>query len=124
LSEEGCRLLIDNLKDILTGRLEPKVQDETEATYTRLLKKDDGLVDFSEPADVIERQVRAYIGFPRTIATIFGKAIIMTKTRVAHSPNDGHLVVECSPGYLEILEVIGPSGRTMTGSDFIRGYKK
>lgn len=124
LAEEGSKLLIENLKDIVAGELEPKVQDETEATYTRLLKKDDGLIDFSEPADVIERKVRAYIGFPRTRTTIFGKDIVITKSRVAHSPSDGHLVVECSPGYLEILELIGPSGRTMSGGDFIRGYKK
>jgi methionyl-tRNA formyltransferase len=120
----GCELLMENLADILSGKLEPKVQDETEATYTRMLSKDDGLLDFTEAADAIERKIRAYLGFPRTRAMIFDKDLVITAGRVAASPNDGHLVMTCQPGYLEILELIGPSGRSMSGADFIRGYKK
>jgi methionyl-tRNA formyltransferase len=124
LLETGSKLLIENLDDILSGKLEPTVQDETEATYTRMLKKEDGLIDFTEPADVIERKVRAFLGFPKTKALIFDKDITITRARVAASPSDGHLVMDCQPGYLEILELIAPSGRTMSGGDFIRGYKK
>jgi len=32
--------------------------------------------------------------------------------------------MECQPGHLEIEELIAPSGRSMSGADFIRGYKK
>ncbi len=124
LLDTGCKLLVENLRDILDGQLEPKIQDETEATYTRMLSKQDGLIDFTEPADAIERKIRAYIGFPRTRAIIFDKDLVVTAARVAASPNDGHLVMECKPGYLEILELIGPSGRSMSGADFLRGYKK
>jgi hypothetical protein len=53
-----------------------------------------------------------------------GQKIIVTKARVAENQADGVLVVKCRLGFLEIEELIAPSGRKMTGADFIRGYKK
>jgi hypothetical protein len=55
---------------------------------------------------------------------LFNQEVIITRARVARGAADGELVAECQPGYLEILELIAPSGRTMSGADFIRGYKK
>ncbi|HET7528626.1 MAG TPA: methionyl-tRNA formyltransferase [Candidatus Saccharimonadales bacterium] len=124
LNKMGAELLIENLDDILSGRLAPKTQDETEATYSRLLSKQDGHIDFNEPAEDIERKVRAFLGFPKTRAEVHGRDIVITRSRVAESPEDGGLVVKCSPGYLEILELIAPSGRTMGGAEFLRGYKR
>jgi methionyl-tRNA formyltransferase len=49
---------------------------------------------------------------------------VITRARTASGKKDGDLVIECQPGYLEVLELTAPSGRTMSGSDFIRGYKK
>jgi methionyl-tRNA formyltransferase len=124
LLNDGVSLLLENLPAILSGKLKPKVQDETEATFTRLLAKQDGLIDFNEPADVIERKVRAFAGFPKTRGKIYGRDVVITKARVAGSENDGALVIKTQPGWLEILELTAPSGRTMSGADFIKGYKK
>ncbi|MGH7156860.1 MAG: methionyl-tRNA formyltransferase [Candidatus Saccharimonadales bacterium] len=124
LLDEGVKLLMENLGDILASSLKPQPQDETEATYTRQLTKADGLIDFSEPADAIERKVRAFAGFPKTRAKIFGHEVVITKAQVVTDRKDGALVLECQPGYLEILELTAPSGRTMSGADFILGYQK
>lgn len=124
LLEEGSNLLMNKLPAILDGSLTPQPQDESEAEYTKLLSKTDGLVDFSEPAEIIERKVRAYLGFPKTYAKVAGHDVIITKSRVVKDVNEGHLVMKCQPGYLEILELTAPSGRTMSGADFIRGYRK
>ena len=124
LSNEGAKLLIDNLEDILSGRLKPKFQDETETDYTRLLGSQDGNIDFNEPAEDIERKVRAFLGFPKTKAKIFGRDIIITKARLADSLDDGDLVMKARPGFIEITELIAPSGRIMSGADFIKGYQK
>jgi methionyl-tRNA formyltransferase len=124
LLEEGSKLLLENLDDILAGRLPTKIQDETEATYSRLLSKADGHIDFNEPAIDIERKVRAFLGFPKTRAKIHGHDVVITKSRLAESKGDGALVVNCQPGYLEILELTAPSGRTMSGKDFLLGYKR
>ncbi len=124
LLNEAVSLLIENLEAILNGHLEAKVQDETETTFTRLLAKQDGWIDFNEPAEDIERKVRAFVGFPKTRAKIFSREIVITKARIAQSLDDGQLVIKCEPGFLEVLELIAPSGRIIAGSEFIKGYKK
>jgi methionyl-tRNA formyltransferase len=120
----GTKLLEENLEYILDGTLEPIPQDPSAATYTKLLSKQDGYIDFKQPAEVIERKVRAFLGFPKTPAAVHGQEVIITKARVAKNQDDGELVVKASAGWLEIQELTGPSGRSMTGADFIRGYKK
>jgi methionyl-tRNA formyltransferase len=124
LLNEGSSLLLGHLDDILSGQLKPKVQDETEASFTRLLAKDDGQIDFKEPAELIERKVRAFVGFPKARAAVFGREVVITKARIAADSGDGSLVVKCEPGYLEIVELTAPSGHTMSGADFKRGYQK
>jgi methionyl-tRNA formyltransferase len=124
LLDDGCQLLISNLPNILKGGLKPSVQDEPLATYTRLLTKEDGKTDFMEPAEVIERKVRAFWGFPKLRGRVFGHEVVITSARVVAGHSDGNLVIKCQPGYLEILELIAPSGRTMSGADFIRGYQR
>jgi methionyl-tRNA formyltransferase len=122
LGDLGTSLLMKNLDSILAGKLKPKTQNEAEATYTKLIKKDDGIMDFSKPAMVLEREVRAFAGWPKSVTRVFGHKIIVTKSRVVKDRNDGHLVMQAHPGWLEITELIGPSGRTMSGQDFLRGY--
>ncbi|MEX0881461.1 MAG: methionyl-tRNA formyltransferase [Candidatus Saccharimonadales bacterium] len=129
LAELSSDFLLEKLEAIAEGWLTPKPQVDAEATYTNLLKKEDGVMDFGQPAEVLERQVRAYAGWPKSQAQIFGREVIITKTRVAKDEKDGYLVIKClptgrqaNPSYLEILELIGPSGKSMSGADFQRGY--
>jgi methionyl-tRNA formyltransferase len=120
----GSRLLVDNLPSILSGSLSPTPQDNSKATYTHLLDKNSGSVDWQKPAELIEREVRAFAGFPKSKAKILGRDVIITKSRVAKNKDDGDLVIECQPGWLEVQELIAPSGRTVSGAEFIRGYSK
>ena len=126
LAEVGAELLLDKLPAIISGQLRAQPQDDSKASYTQLLRKQDGLIDWkAETAEQIERKVRAYQKFPKTTAQVWGKhEIIITKARLALSPDDGSLVQETKQGYIEILELIAPSGRLVSGSDFIRGYKR
>lgn len=118
----GADMLIEHLPAILTGDLEPKPQTQNKATYTQRIGKDDGLIDWRKSAIQIEREVRAYAGWPKSRATLLGHDVIVTKSRVAIDSSDGALVMQCNPGFLEILELKAPSGKTISGSDFMRGY--
>lgn len=120
----GTEMLIKHLPGILDGKVAAKEQDEAKASYTKLIKKDDGAIDFSKSAVILEREVRAYAGWPRSRAKIFGREVIVTKARIAKTQADGDLVIPTADGYLEIEELIAPSGRKMSGADFIRGYRK
>jgi methionyl-tRNA formyltransferase len=119
----GTQMLIDNLPAIIDGKMRATEQNEAEATYTKLLKKDDGVVNWQEPAEVVERKIRAYAGYPKSRTEVHDKEIIITKARVAESGEDGQLVMQCNPGWLEIIELIAPSGRTVSGADFLRGLR-
>jgi methionyl-tRNA formyltransferase len=122
LLELGSRIMLGSLPGILDGLLTPKPQNDSEATYTRLLKKEDGVVDWNKPAELLEKEVRAFLRFPKSQARVLDKDIIITKSRVAKDKNDGDLIMQCKPGWLEIQKLIAPSGRTMSGAEFLRGY--
>lgn len=125
LLQKGAEMLIKNLPHILDGSLHPTPQDESQATFTRLLTKADSRLDFTKPATQLEREVRAFAGWPKSRATIFGHDVVVTEARIAAHPTDGSLVISAGQQtYLEITTLTAPSGRNMSGADFIRGYKK
>lgn len=120
----GGRLIIDVLPKVFAGTVMPHPQNESGATYTSLITKNDGFVDPTKPAELLERQIRAYAGWPKSRAHLLDHDIIITKARIAANADDGALIIPCNPGWLEVLELIAPSGKKMPGADFIRGYRK
>ncbi len=124
LDQLGADLLVENLPAILSGSLTPQPQSGNEVTYTPRLSKADGVIDWQKPPAQLEREVRTYLGWPKSQAKLFGNDVIITKVRVAEGRGDGELVMPAGDGWLEIQELIAPSGRTMSGNDFLRGYQK
>ncbi len=79
----GADLLAAVIRDIEAGKPPaPIPQVEAEASYCRLVRKEDGLLDWSEPASLIERKVRAYDPWPRVRTTLAGNALLLLKTSV------------------------------------------
>jgi len=66
LSTLGADLLLDTLLKYFSGEIEPRPQPEEGITYAGMLKKKDGLLDFSQPARELERKVRAFNPWPGT----------------------------------------------------------
>lgn len=64
LARLGAELLVDTIPRWQAGLMTPREQDESEATYCRPLTKDDALIDWSQPAEVIERICRAQTPWP------------------------------------------------------------
>ena len=122
--DKAIGLLKNNLDSIAKGSLHPYDQNEIEATFTLKLNKKDGLLDnLNEEADVLEKKVRAYQNFPKPSINYKNKAIIVLKSHVVESNNDSsQLIIECLNGtYLCIDSLIAPNGKTMSGSDYLRG---
>lgn len=120
----GGDLLLKILPDAINGKAKRSPQDESKASFTKQIKKDDGTINWQESASSIEQKIRAYAGWPKSRADFFGHNVVVTKARVAKDKTDGDLVMACKGDFLEILEVIAPSGRTMSANAFLRGYKK
>lgn len=120
----GANVLVDTLPQILDGSLMPIEQDASQATYTHMLTKNDTYLDLSKvtPGEA-EALVRAHLGFPRTRVKVGPHDIIVLKSHgvmTAETPLD----LPCANGaFLSIDQLIAPSGRTMSGEEFLRGYK-
>ena len=70
LSQLGADLLAQNIGAYLSGQLTPLAQDDSQATYCHLIKKEDGQIDFKKTAQQIHNQVRAYNKWPGAQATL------------------------------------------------------
>jgi methionyl-tRNA formyltransferase len=123
LADFGASLLLQVLTEILNGDLNPTTQDESQATYCKLLSKDDADLDLTVlGAAKAEQLIRAHLGFPKSKLTINGHTIIVTKAHVSEQQKTP-LDLLCADGaYLSIDELIAPSGRSMNQAAFLRGY--
>ena len=133
LSEAGAELLVETLPRWLAGQITPTPQDEGEATLTRLLRKEDGAIDWARPAVEIERQVRAYHPWPGAFAVDEGGERLVIRAATAWpdihlTPGQGGLVerrpvIGAGAGALEPLTVQPPGRRAMAYADYLRGRR-
>lgn len=112
----------------LLGTSEPRPQDEAHATHAAKISKADGRIDFSKPAVMLHRRVRAMSPWPGGW-TPYGDAALKLKTvRLAKGAGAAGeilslspLVVACGDGALELVRVQAPGRRPVSGTDFANG---
>lgn len=78
----GAKLLIKNLPKYLDGALVPIDQNHQSATFTQIIKKTDGLIDWKKPAVDIDRQVRALSLWPKAFTIFRDKHLIIHAGRI------------------------------------------
>lgn len=132
LAQVGAELLLETLPGYLQGSILPQAQDDSQATYAPQLKKEDGLLDFDRPAEVLARQVRAYFPWPGTFSYWQGEILKVHKAHAASgSPDEPgqRQIVEGKPafgtrqGWL-VLDEVQPAGkRSMSGKEFLSGAR-
>jgi methionyl-tRNA formyltransferase len=123
LADTGAKQLSAILPDIINGSLQPQPQNEEDATYCKLLSKDDSILQPETlTAEQAERRIRAYLAYPKTKMTIAGHSVVVTKAHLSEDSNS-ILDIKCQgEQFLSIDELIGPSGRAMSASAFLNGY--
>lgn len=124
LANTGAAFLVETLPGILENKVEAVPQQIGDVSYTSLLTKDMGNLDPStDDAYALERKVRAYLGFPKTRLKIKNTDVIVTSVKVVESLSSAPIVIECrNKTFLEVRELVAPSGKTMSGEAFLRGY--
>lgn len=129
LSNLNCALLPETIRLYLNQELEPVDQDPSQATQTAKTTKEDGRLNPNKTATQLEREVRAYAGWPKSYFEWQGKTYIIHKAEVSNTivPIDELKVVEkklyfgCRNGSLKIL-VIQPANKSkMNAEAFING---
>jgi methionyl-tRNA formyltransferase len=130
LAVMGADLLVETLAGLAAGTIVPEKQDASQATYARLLKKEDGMVDWSQPAPSIHNRVRALQPWPGAYTTFRGQTLHIWKSRPTSSPRPPSpgrvvsvkpLVISCGSGALELLDVQLEGRKRISAADFANG---
>lgn len=99
LTKLGAELLIEALPKYLNGEITPMSQDDAKATYSKILKKDDGRIDWSRKAVELERMVRALNPWPGTW-TIWPTGDKIYRIRIEEADFTDEEPALGSPGYV------------------------
>jgi methionyl-tRNA formyltransferase len=142
LAQAGAEALLEALSLWISGKLVPQPQDERQASYTRMVRKEDGLIDWSRPAEVLARQVRAYQPWPGSYTHWRGKLLKIVAAHpyvledgalaghempagtVVTRRKDGHqmLLVATGEGMLAIERLQLEGKKAVSADEFLRGY--
>jgi methionyl-tRNA formyltransferase len=124
-------LLLRNLPAWLEGGLQPAAQDESLATYTRLLSKDDAHIDWRQPAEEIDRRIRAFDPWPVAHSYWDGQLVRLFRPRTFPGRADAGLVlgledeslaVAAGEGIVLIEELQFAGARRLPAADVVRGH--
>lgn len=128
LSQMGAALLVKTLERIET--IAPRKQDPTQASYAPLLKKEDGLIDWRQPAQAIHDRVRGFQPWPGAHTRFRGRQLHIWKAgvRVGGPGKPGLLArhplrVICGEGSLELMEVQLEGRKRITADAFANGQR-
>jgi methionyl-tRNA formyltransferase len=122
LAALGARLVVRSLADAAAGALRPVRQPEAGVTYAHKIAKAEAAVDWTLPADLIERRVRAFDPFPGATFQSGADTVKLWRAQVerlhvAAAPgtviasDSQQLVVACGDGALALIDVQRPGGK-------------
>jgi methionyl-tRNA formyltransferase len=123
-------LLTETLPKYIKGQIQPYNQSPQGASYSRKLTKKDSVLDWHKPAVELERQVRAFLEWPRSRAELGDTRVVITKSHTI--PGNGEpgklyisskeLGVYTSEGIFVIDQLIPEGKKEMTASAFLAGH--
>ncbi|MCD6079235.1 MAG: methionyl-tRNA formyltransferase [Ramlibacter sp.] len=134
LAALGGRMVVEALELAACGGLRPVPQPVDGVTYAHKIEKAEAAIDWSQPADVLARRVRAFDPFPGAAAILAGetvkiwRAAAVMQGRGSAAPgtvvalDDHGIGVACGQGRLEIKELQRPGGKRLPVADFLRGF--
>ena len=133
LAELGGRLVVEALELAARGGLPRTPQPAEGASYAHKIEKAEAAIDWSQPAAVIERRVRAFDPFPGAHFTWGDETVKLWRAEPAHGRegvapggvlqfDDASLVVACGEGALALRELQRAGGRRLPVREFLAGH--
>ncbi len=134
LTPVGARLLLETIRRLKDGTLAPQTQDEAKATFAPMIKKEDGLIDWSRSAAEIERRVRGFTPWPSAYTHLRGKLMKVHRAKVIATTergNPGEIIradgngfwVATGSGALSLEEVQLENRKRLLGVEFLKGAR-
>ncbi len=128
LAEDGAALLVESLAALAEGRLEARPQPAEGVTYAHKLSRAESGLDWSRPAAVLERQVRAFTPWPGSHFQFEGTRIKVLAAAVVEGEGapglilDDSLTVACGAAALRLLALQRPGKAPQPAEAFLRGF--
>ena len=129
LAVQGAQMLIETLDGYASGAIDPVPQGEDGATYAHKFDKQDGHIDWTRPAEEIDRQVRAFSPWPSAWFD-FGDSTVrvhaadpVDRSGAPGTLLDNGFTVACGEGALSLTKVQRAGKAAMDGADFLRGAR-
>ncbi|GBD41738.1 Methionyl-tRNA formyltransferase [bacterium HR39] len=128
LAELAARHVVEVLEGYLAGRIEPRPQPEEGATYAHRLRREEGHLDFTAPADLLERRIRAFDPWPGTWCFCGEERLLVHDADVVDGEGEPGtviappLVVACGRGALAITRIARAGRRVLEVEAFLRGF--
>lgn len=131
----GSDAIVEALDKLEIGEITYKKQNSQEATYTKLLKKENAFINYSLSAKRCNNKIRAYFPNPVAKTMINGELFKIFSAKVIEENFEGEngevliadakkgLIIKCAEGALEILELSAPNGKRMTAKAYLNGKK-
>ncbi len=138
LAKRGAELLIETLKPWAESKLKPIPQDNKMASYTRLITKQQGQIDWGRSAEELGRQVRAFQPWPGCFTRWKGRLLKIVQAMpmpaetgvepgqviALQPPRDKvEVAVGTAQGLLGLLLVQPEGKKVMTAAEFVRGQR-
>ncbi|MGC8766834.1 MAG: methionyl-tRNA formyltransferase [Brevinematia bacterium] len=136
LSEKLAKLSIELIKEFFTNyeKITPIKQDETKATYSKIILKEDGKIDWSKSAKLINGKVKAFIEWPKAYCFYKGRMIKILKSSYSSKDtkgyfgevveiNNNNLGIKTGNGILYIERLLPENSREMDAKSFVNGYR-
>lgn len=128
----GGELLVKTVEGLENGSIEPIPQNEAEATYAPIIKKTDGMIDWSKSAFEIDCKIRGLHAWPVAYTKTDNKMLKIFSAEIVNDvkepfgkvlSGDKELIVACGEGALKITELQLEGSKRMKTEDFLRGKK-
>lgn len=131
LSRLGADLLLETLPGYLSGQIRPTPQPSQGVTYAPMLKKEQGRLDFTQPAEELARRARAFNPWPGAFMEYEGMLlkVLRAHAEAGDAPAGRRLIYRDRPtvgagGGVLVLDEVQPAGkRPMDGKAFLAGAR-
>jgi len=135
LAKMGAELLVRTIPEYVPGKIQPRAQPEEGVSYAPKIKKQDGQVDWNQPARAIWNRVRGLVPWPGAFTHLTGQPQphLLKIWQAEVSDRGGRpgevlqadkagIVVACGVGALRILALQREGGRRLNAQEFLAGH--
>ncbi|MBK4737172.1 methionyl-tRNA formyltransferase [Noviherbaspirillum pedocola] len=134
LATLGGRMIVEALQRLESGGLRAEPQLDAGVTYAAKISKEEAALDFSLPAQLLARRIRAFHPFPGAFANYAGTTLKIWQARAIEASGNAlpgtvlsvdaqrGVIVACGQGALQLTQLQKPGGKRLAVAEFLKGF--